>query len=174
MAWRAHGYVINTLLPDTLTGKNWITIPQPSVASSDITSSHASMNNISDKRTHVSSWRMNMTVGRVSIPSLTKELGRSAFSRRVKRAKESSQVLQNCRRNICSSKLQSKMSTKAADWICSDLRASRRAVSNWGGGEYKSFEQKIDYNKLLSFFFLPIYSITSSKCILLDHWKCSY
>jgi len=52
---RAHGYMINTSLPDTLTAKNWITIPQRSVESSDITSSHVSMNNVSDKRTHISS-----------------------------------------------------------------------------------------------------------------------
>ena len=37
MAWRAHGYTINTLLQDTLTAKNWITIPQSSVVSFDIT-----------------------------------------------------------------------------------------------------------------------------------------
>jgi hypothetical protein len=37
MSWRAHGYMINTLLPDTLTAKHWITIPQKSVVSFDIT-----------------------------------------------------------------------------------------------------------------------------------------
>jgi len=61
--------------------KNWITIPQSSVTSSDITSFHVSINNVSDKRTNISRWRINTTVGRVSMSSRSKELGRSAFSR---------------------------------------------------------------------------------------------